>query len=89
MPPLSAAPSPTGPQPISSPDRRQALFHLVGLGLIATRELKRGTQTFLDEIESIDVALRDAPTSTHRQVKSFIMLSIARTSETNCFIAAE
>lgn len=26
----------------------------------------KGTQTFLDEIESIDVALRDAPTSTHR-----------------------
>jgi hypothetical protein len=50
---------------------------------------KRGTQTFLDEIESIDVALRDAPTSTHRQVKSFIMLSIARTDEKNCFISPQ
>ena len=29
-------------------------------------ELTEGTQTFLGEIESIDVALRNASTSTHR-----------------------
>jgi len=30
------------------------------------RGQKRGTQIFLDDIESIDVGLRDASTSTHR-----------------------
>src|SRR5215813_4333324 len=61
MPPLSAAPSPTGSQPISSPDRRQALFHLVGLGLIATRELKKGTQTLLESSRSMPRGARIAP----------------------------
>src|SRR5262249_17814485 len=61
MPPLSAAPSPTGPQPISPAGRRQARFQIVGLGLIATRELKKGTQTLLESSRSMPRGARIAP----------------------------
>ncbi len=51
----------------STPSFRDTTSCLVAIARTRKRENpKKGTQTFLDEIESIDVALRNASMSTDR-----------------------